>query len=268
MSQVTRAITDAEIQVEPIYKAQMDAFGLLDYPFLTKIINQNNIRRILDVGTGEGSFLIGLASKTESVTFDAIDLNEKLVEMAKLNSRQAGLSINFQHAVFGVNYPQSNYDLIMARFAIEHITEPKDIDSFIVTAHEKLKPNGWLVIIEYYVHVLDIDDPVWKRFRQSELSTYKSAQAHPRIALRLPESLKKANYRDISSTINHISPSTIGTESFFSLILEYTKLYTQVAPQLWTKEIKDSIVAWCNKKQPKGDPTVFTSYTIGRKVDS
>lgn len=268
MSQVTNAITDTKIHVEPVYKAQVAAFGPLDYPFLTRIISQNNVRKVLDVGTGEGSFLIGLASKTKSITFDAIDLNEDLIEKAKLNNTQAGININFQHANFGENFVESNYDLIMARFAIEHITKLEDIDSFVATTHEKLKPNGWLVIIEYYIHALDIDDPIWKKFRKSETATYESASSHPRIALRLPGSLKKANYRNISSAINHISPSTIGAEIFFNLILEYTKMYSQIAPQHWPEKMTDKIIAWCNKKQPKGDPAVFTSYTIGQSAAS
>ena len=67
MSRVTKAITDTKIQVESIYKAQVDAFGSLDYPFLTNIINQSNVSRILDIGTGEGSFLIGLANRTKTL---------------------------------------------------------------------------------------------------------------------------------------------------------------------------------------------------------
>jgi|GEM_PF-5345774 len=48
MSQVTKAITDTKIQVEQIYKAQVDAFGSLDYPFLTNIITQNNTSKVLE----------------------------------------------------------------------------------------------------------------------------------------------------------------------------------------------------------------------------
>ncbi len=265
MNQVNKAITDQKIQVEPIYRAQADAFGLLDYPFITNIINQNNASRILDIGTGDGSFLIGLANRIKNISFDAIDLNENLVEVAKINNEQSGLNINFRYGNFGSNYTESNYDLIMTRFAIEHIRELSDIDSFVSTTYEKLKQNGWLIIIEYYVHALDINDPVWRKFRNSEIATYKSAKAHSRISLRLPESLKKANYRNITSSINHISPSTIGAEYFFNLIREYTKLYSQIAPQFWTRELTEEIFVWCNKKQPKGDPVLFTSYTIGQK---
>lgn len=268
MSQVNKAIIDINIQVEPVYKAQSDAFGVLDYPFLLDIINKNGLSRVLDVGTGEGSFLIGLAQKTQNIRFDAIDLNKNLVEIGKSNNRVLGLDINFQHANFGENYAESNYDLIMARFAIEHIVELNEIDSFISTTYEKLKTNGWLVIIEYYIHELDIADSTWNKFRKGELATYKSIKAHPRIALKLPESLMKAKYKNIRSTINHISPSTIGAEKFFNLVQEYTKIYSKITPEFWTNELTDKIFAWCNKKHSKGEPSLFTTYTIGQKIET
>jgi ubiquinone/menaquinone biosynthesis C-methylase UbiE len=268
MTQVNKAITDTKIQVEPIYKAQSDAFGFFDYPFLIDMINKNNVSRILDVGTGEGSFLIGLAQRTKNIQFDGIDLNENLVEIGKFNNKQLGLNINFSHANFGESYAESNYDLIIARFAVEHIKNFKDIDFFIATTYEKLKASGWLIIIEYYVHALDVDDVTWMRFRESEAATYESAQAHPRIALKLPESLKKAKFKNIKSTLNHISPSTIGEENFFNLVREYTKLYSQIAPEFWTRELTDQVITWCNKKHYKGEPTLFTSYTVGQKTEA
>jgi 2-polyprenyl-3-methyl-5-hydroxy-6-metoxy-1,4-benzoquinol methylase len=147
MSQVNKAITDTTIQVEPIYKAQSDAFGFFDYPFLIDVINTNNVSRVLDIGTGEGSFVIGLAQRANGIQFDAIDLNENLIEIGKSNNKRLGLNINFEHANFGGNYTESNYDLITARFAVEHIIEMKDIDSFIATTFERLKPNG---LASYY----------------------------------------------------------------------------------------------------------------------
>ena len=150
--------------------------------------------------------------------YQKANFNELLgYELAKLNNEGLALEINFQHASFGVDYSKGNYDLIMARFAVEHIAEMEDIDSFMLTAHEKLKSGGWLAIIEYYVNELDIDDPIWKEFRRREMATYNAANAHARISLRLPESLRKANFQNISSIINHISPATIGAESFFNL---------------------------------------------------
>ena len=99
------------------------------------------------------------------------------------------------------------------------------------------------------------------------MATYNSAKAHSRIALKLPERLLKANYKNIRSTINHVSPSTIGTDNFFNLVQEYTKLYSQIAPEFWANEVTDEIINWCTKRQPKDEPSLFTSYTIGQKIE-
>ncbi len=265
MNQMNNAITDTKIQIESVYRAQIDAFGIFDFPFLINILNRHNVETVLDIGTGEGSFLIELAKNTNHIAFDAIDVNENLIEMAKAKCQKSKLDINFFQANFGTTILESTYDLIMARFAIEHIRNFVDIDAFLLSAHEKLNPNGWIVIIEYFISSLNIEDEIWKKFRKKEIATYKSAKAHAHIGLKLPESLSKANYKNISSMINHISPHTVGPDKFFALVLEYTKLYSQIAPPLWTKELVDQITFWCNKKQPKGDPAIFTSYTIGQK---
>lgn len=158
MSKVIDAIRDTTIEVESVYKAQSEAFGLLDYSFLLDIINKNHSRKILDVGTGDGSFLLNLAEKAPHVKFDAIDLNKNLIETGIANCKKLGFNINFQHANFGENYTGSNYDLIMARFAIEHIEQLKDIHSFVATSHEKLNLNGWLVIIRPLAKVVKKGD--------------------------------------------------------------------------------------------------------------
>jgi len=98
------------------------------------------------------------------------------------------------------------------------------------------------------------------------MKVYKKINAHPRVTLRLPESLKKSNYVNITSAINHISPGTIGEEKFYKLVSEYTKLYSQLNPEIWSNEFVKNIFSWCKIKQPKGDPAFFTSYTVGQKT--
>lgn len=98
------------------------------------------------------------------------------------------------------------------------------------------------------------------------MATYLNAKAHPRTALILPNSLAKAKFKNIRSTINHISPSTIGSERFFYLVRQYTELYSQIAPDIWMDGAKKEIDDWCDRKQFNGDPSLFTSYTVGQKA--
>jgi hypothetical protein len=55
---------------------------------------------------------------------------------------------------------------------------------------------------------------------------------------------------------------------FYNLVQEYTKIYSQIAPEHWTNELTDEIITWCNKKQPKGEPSLFTTYTVGQKNET
>jgi len=123
MSQLNDAIADPKIQAEKVYNAQNDAFGVFHYPFLLNLINQSNSKSILDIGTGDGSFLFGLASKTANAQFDAVDFNANLIEKAKSVNQELGLNINFLNTTFGENFSGVHYDMIMARFAVEHITK-------------------------------------------------------------------------------------------------------------------------------------------------
>lgn len=153
----------------------------------------------------------------------------------------------------------------MARFAIEHIREDNDINVFLHNVYKSLRPNGIFAIIEYYIHDLDITDNTWKTFRIKEIETYQSSQVHSRISLKLPEKLKAANFRNIKSTINHISPSTIGEERFYDLIKEYTKLYAQISPELWPQKMIDELLSWCDKHESSEEPIIFTSHTLAQK---
>lgn len=266
MVEVNDAITNPQVDVEPIYKAQNAAFGPTDYPFLLEILRRTRARRVLDIGTGEGSFVIGLAQQMPDVSYDAIDLNGKLINIAAARAAALALPIQFRHDCFDHSYADSGYDLVIARFAVEHIRELEDIDALISATLRTLRPGGWLAVIEYYVHDLDISDPIWMQFRRRELRTYLAASVHPRIGLRLPESLVVAGYQNIRSTLNYISPSTIGPDEFYDLVRAYTKLYSGVAPRCWPSTVLREVMDWCALRNPQGEPHLLTSHTVGQRI--
>jgi len=266
VSQFDKPISDPTVIVDQAYKAQNDAFGTIDYPFLIKLIDDYRLHKILDIGTGEGTFIIELAKRIITVDIDAIDINKNMIDKAKINNARNKLEINFYQAIFDASFPQNNYDLIIARFALEHIIARRDIDKLIATVYANLKTNGWVTLIEYFILDVDIIDPTWKKFRKSEIITYKHARAHPRICLHLPVSLRMENFHNIKSNINHVSPSTIGADNFFNLVFEYTKLYSQIYPIAWPQALQKEIFLWCDRKQAKGDPAFYISHTIGQKL--
>ena len=84
MSKVNKVIFEINKQVEPCYKAQNNAFGPLNYLFLCNLITKHKVKNILDVGTGEGSFVSELAKRNKNVRFEAVDINPDLIDLETL----------------------------------------------------------------------------------------------------------------------------------------------------------------------------------------
>ena len=262
---VNKFVTDLDAIVDPCYEAQNPAFGPLNYPFLTKLIRKHDVRKILDVGTGEGSFLLGLAKQVPRTEFHALEVNPALIERALWKQRKVrDRRIRFVCSAFNDRWPVKNYSMILARFAVEHMT---DVSGFLRSAHNKLKPGGLLVVIEYLVSTESHGDPIWSEFRRTELALYEKIGSHPRISLLLPALMAEAGFQEIRSSLERVSPFTVGA-AFYDLASVYARTYSRIAPRVWSKALTDRVVKWCDRgrKQPRRhDPVMFVTHTVGRK---
>ena len=126
MSNVQDYIYSFSDSVEETYQLQAAVFGPTEYARLQHIFQTYRFKTLLDVGTGEGDFIIKAAPFLGGLEITAIDADEKLI--GKARSKHVPENINFQHAMFNSAYCQKKYDSIFARFAIEHVADP---DSFI-----------------------------------------------------------------------------------------------------------------------------------------
>jgi len=252
--------------VIPILEAQNEVYGPHDYPFLTTLIKQNHVKRVLDIGTGEGSFILGLAQKTADVEYHAIDASEELIGYAKKNKKQSNnKQVSFSCSLFEESLPVSDFDMILARFSLEHAS---DIDNFIKAAFQKLEDRGHLAIIEYYIDDGNIDDPIWKEFRKRELAMYERINSHPRLGIILPKSLSRHGFKNIRSSFIQISPSISGAASFYYLVRTSGHVYAHVDPTIWTNEYLEELDKWCNEMLERNDvdPMFFLTHTVGQKL--
>jgi len=115
--------------VEDCYAAQTKAFAPAEYIFLKDLIHRHRVKKVLDVGTGNGIFICGLAEHLPHVSFDAIDADGRLINKAKEKNRRKNIS--YTNALFDSGFMQKEYDLIHARFAVEHMP---DVSGFISEA--------------------------------------------------------------------------------------------------------------------------------------
>jgi len=263
MDEVNKRILEVSSFVEDCYVAQNKVFSKIEYAYINDIIRKNNINSILDVGTGEGSFIYPLALNNKDVRFLAIDIDESLISCARKKKKQNNLI--FENATFDSSFRKNSFDLILARFAVEHMN---DVQHFINEAFKRLYKRGLLLITEYYCDTLHSENEDWIYFREKEKELYLKFGSNPEISLYIPLYMKQSGLKDIESNFRHISPSTIGFNNFYNLIISYTNLYSFIEPDIWTRKVKNRIFNYCkkaSKKRKKNEDILLISQTIGRK---
>jgi ubiquinone/menaquinone biosynthesis C-methylase UbiE len=263
MSNINSKILEESNFVEECYTAQIRAFSGFEYGYIRDLIVRNGYTGVLDVGTGTGEYLKGLAALVPEVSFTAIDADATLIGVA--GKKNAVPNITFCNQMFDQDFPADEYDLILARFAVEHMP---DVPGFVAEAHKRLKPGGMLLITEYYIDDLHSENEVWRLFRQKEYEVYLKFGSHPRISTRLPAYMRDAGFGETDSLFRHISPSTVGREAFYNLIIAYANLYHNLEGEIFTEAIKNRIISYCGNAigDLHAEDGLMVSYTFGRKM--
>lgn len=97
-------------------------------------------KKILDLGCGGGLISEALAELTAQVT--GIDIEERLIEVAKLHAEQQQLNINY-YAMAVENYDEGLFDAIVCMEMLEHVEKPEEM---IAQCHRLLKKGGVLFL--------------------------------------------------------------------------------------------------------------------------
>lgn len=138
--------------------------------------------KILDVGCGGGLIAEPFARMGADVT--AIDASEKNISVAKIHAEKSGLKIDYR-AIAAENLNEK-FDVVFALEIIEHVA---DVENFIKSCAQLVKPNGLLfvatmnrtvkslalakVAVEYILRWLPAGTHDWKKFlKPSEINFY------------------------------------------------------------------------------------------------
>ncbi len=141
-----------------------------------------NSLSLLDIGCGGGLIAEPMARLGAKVT--AIDASEKNVAVASLHAEQMGLNIDYR-CTTAENLVKTGekFDVVLSLEIVEHVA---DINLFIKSACELLKPNGIIILstlnrtvksyalaiigAEYIMRMLPVGTHTWSKFlRPSEL---------------------------------------------------------------------------------------------------
>jgi ubiquinone/menaquinone biosynthesis C-methylase UbiE len=87
-------------------------------------------REVLDVGTGTARIPIELCTRSPETKVVAIDLAERMLDLARTNVAEAGLGARItleKRDAKGARWPDGNFEVVVCNTILHHIPEPADL---------------------------------------------------------------------------------------------------------------------------------------------
>lgn len=250
---------------DQILKTQTKTYGVYEINRLAKLIQENDVKSVLDIGTGEGSFLLTLAKGLKGVRFTGIDHNNDFLKKAlKLKDEMELKNVRFLNNFFDSNYDLTPHDLILTRFTLQHASAPQQ---FLDEVYKRLNDGGLFVTIDEYLFVTEIQDEVWNEFYSCWIRCFKEAGCNHLMSKEINPWLSNAGFKEVENTIQLYSPVTIGTAHFKLLVTRIAVLLNKVYPNIWDKSFLSKFEGWLDKitKTKSIDPFVPVAHVIARK---
>jgi len=104
-----------------------------------------NIKRILDVGCGDGNFTASLAKA--GFTMYGIDLSPRRIQQAKSRAPTLTFALSSAYDDLTTPFNTEPFDAIVSIEVIEHLFSPRE---FIKRARAALRPGGLLILTTPY----------------------------------------------------------------------------------------------------------------------
>jgi len=107
------------------------------------VIDQGSI---LDLGTGPGYLPVEIAKIAPQVTIDGIDLTKKMIAIARLNAKNAGVSERIRFTVGNADktaFPDNSFDMVISTGSFHSWRNPVAVMN---ECHRVLKPGmeAWI----------------------------------------------------------------------------------------------------------------------------
>ncbi len=124
--------------------------------------------RAIDIGTGPGTFPIFISKAIPGIRFKGIDLSPVMIDLAKKNAVEAGLSNRIEFEIgsaYSLPVEDHSLDLVLSITTIHHLDRPVD---FFNEVARSLKEGGAFVIVDFHRDAsfvfIGIFNLLWKAF--------------------------------------------------------------------------------------------------------
>ena len=254
--------------LKKVLVAQTESLGMVELPIVEDLLKKHRCRTVLDIGCGEGSFLLQLARRLKGADFLGIDHNELAVEDARQKLRgRSRRNVTFQTAFFDPGFDRTKYDAIMTRYTLQHSSGPQ---AFVKAVFDRLNKKGIFLSLESLDAYTDCheQDPVWERFRTSVAAIHKRAGSNDNIGKSLGLLLRGAGFRDIQVRVVLCSPSTVGVESFQAVVQTGAEIATAFFPDLFDQKLLEDLKEWLGDgaRLQEKDPYLCSAIANGTRA--
>ncbi len=222
---------------------QTEIYGAVDVPLLQDKLVREGARDVLDVGIGDGSFLMKLAEATPEIRYLGLEQNEELIAFAKRRFQKKYMpNVALKCANFDSGYTRV-HDAVLARFTLQHVDQP---DDFLDGVLKALKPGGVFLCLEPIYDYYDCgeEDKVWRMFRERMLAVYAKWGSLPNVPKSAAKMFSKAGFREINVSVNLLSPATIGRESFSRAVSITARTLHFTCPEVWDQAAVQEVENW------------------------
>jgi SAM-dependent methyltransferase len=253
--------------LKTVLVAQTESLGLVETPIVEDLLARRACQRVLDIGCGEGSFVLKLARKAKAVRFLGIDHSTLAIDDALGNLRRGSWrNVEFRTAFFDPGFERSKHDAILTRYTLQHCSDPR---AFVGAVFERLKKKGTFVAVESLDAYTDCyeEDPLWERFRTSVGAIHQRAGSDSNIGKALGGLLRAAGFREIQVRVVLCSPSTVGCERFQAVVEASAELAAGLFPDLFDAELLRDVKQWVGDRAQleRKDPYLCSAIANGTK---
>jgi ubiquinone/menaquinone biosynthesis C-methylase UbiE len=234
--------------VKTVLKAQTASLGRVEEPVVADLLRKAKSRDVLDIGCGEGSFLMQLAKSVPGARFRGIDHNDMAIGDARRSLRRRALgNVDLRAAFFDAGFEADRYDAILTRYTLQHGSDPR---AFVGEVFKRLRRKGLFVAVESLDAYTDCHepDPVWDRFRVSLAAIHKKIGSREDTGKSLGLMLRTAGFRDIHVRVVLCAPSTVGWARFRAVVLAQAELAFFLFPGLFDQPLKDDLKVWLDDR--------------------
>jgi SAM-dependent methyltransferase len=251
--------------IKKVLIAQTESLGHVEAPIIASLLKERSCRSVLDIGCGEGSFLLKIALAVKDAQFLGVDQNELAIKDAiRIMKRKSVRNVSLETAFFDKTFRRTKFDAIMTRYTVQHSSKPGD---FVRSAYDRLKRKGIFAAIESLDDYMDchVHDPVWEEFKSKLDGIHERVGSNNNIGKSIGLLLSKAGFCSVRVQVVLCSPSTVGWKRFSGVVQASADLACSFFPDIFDRQLHQDVTTWLGNRNKieREDPYLCTALACG-----